>query len=83
MSWNYRIVRYADGSGYGLHEVYYDKDGKERSMTADPIDFTGESPEEIRGSMLMAKVDVVKRPVFDEPAGWTKTKRRNRKAGPR
>lgn len=23
MSWNYRIVEYADGSGFGLHEVYY------------------------------------------------------------
>jgi hypothetical protein len=23
MSWNYRIVRYRNGEGFGLHEVFY------------------------------------------------------------
>ena len=29
MTWNYRVVKYSDGSGYGLHEIYYDDDGVE------------------------------------------------------
>jgi hypothetical protein len=27
LPWNYRIVRYKDGSGFGLHRVYYKKGG--------------------------------------------------------
>lgn len=69
MTWNYRIVKYFNGSGFGLHEVFYDKDGKEMSMTENPI-FAGETPEEIKSSLLNARVDAIKRPIFEEPEKW-------------
>lgn len=70
MSWNYRIVKYADGTGFGLHEVHYDKDGHEISMTENPAAFVGDTLEELRSSLMMAKLDADKRPVFVEPEGW-------------
>lgn len=70
MTWNYRIVEYADGTGVGLHEVYYDANGREKSMIAEPATFVGESPEDVRGALLMARVDATKRPVFGEPDNW-------------
>ena len=72
MSWNYRIVKYRDGS-FGLHEVYYDADGKPRSMTEKPAEFTAwdsEGPQGIRKSLLMASADARKRPVLDEADTW-------------
>lgn len=74
MTWNYRIVEYADGSGFGLHEVYYDDDGNEDAMTANPAGFVGESAEDIRGSLMFAKRDANKRPVFKEPEEWATVK---------
>lgn len=68
--WNYRLVQYHDGSGYGVHEVYYDKDGKEVSMTAEPVSLVAETAEEICASILEVRLDVVRRPIFVEPAGW-------------
>lgn len=68
--WNYRIVRYANGEGYGLHEVMYDDKGLPWAMTADPCTFAcgiNEGPQGIKGSLLMARVDAIKRPIFDEP----------------
>ena len=70
MKWTYRIVRYADGTGFGLHEVYYDAGGKEISMTAEPAGFVGDEIEEVRGRLLLARTDAKVRPVFDEPADW-------------
>ena len=70
MSWNYRIVRYANGDGYGLHEVMYDDEGLPWAMTEDPCTFAcgvDEGPQGIKQSLLMARVDAIKRPVFDEP----------------
>lgn len=37
MSWNYRVVKYANNEGFGLHEVYYDAKGKIDGWTEDPI----------------------------------------------
>ena len=71
MTWNYRIVKYADGRGYGLHEVYYDKKGKEISMTETPAIFVGDDPEEIHGSMIIARTDAIRRPIFEEPESWS------------
>ena len=73
MSWNYRVVRYRDKSGFGLHEVFYDKDGQPWSMTERPTGFTAdldEGPKGICESLLMARVDARKRPVLDEPDTW-------------
>ena len=71
MSWNYRIVKYANGSGFGLHEVHYNPNGKETSMTKEPAAFVGDTAEEVRSGVMMAKADASKRPVFDEPAEWS------------
>ena len=70
MSWNYRIVKYANGSGFGLHEVFYNAEGKEIKMTKNAAGFTGETPEDVRGGLLMAKADAHKRPIFEEPPQW-------------
>lgn len=70
MSWNYRIVRYPNNEGYGLHEVLYDKDGLPWSMTEEPASFVcgvDEGPNGVKQSLLMARVDAIKRPVFDQP----------------
>jgi hypothetical protein len=72
MTWNYRVVRYRDGTGYGLHEVHYDDEGEPWSMTQRPASFAcdaAEGPEGIRDSLLAALVDT-KQPVFDEPERW-------------
>ena len=71
MSWNYRIVRYTDG-GCGLHEVHYDADGKAIRMIEKPAGFVGDTPAEVRSSLMTAKMDATRRPVFDEPKEWVK-----------
>lgn len=71
MSWNYRIVKYANGQGFGLHEVHYDKNGEEIRMTENPAAFVGDTPEDIRDALVFAKMDASRRPVFDEPKEWT------------
>lgn len=70
MTWNYRIVRYANGSGFGLHEVHYSADGKETSMTENPAAFVGDTAIEVRSSLVMARMDAYRRPVFNEPPEW-------------
>lgn len=70
MSWNYRIVQYADGSGFGLHEVHYNVEGREISMTQEPCGFTGDTEQEVRGALMRAKMDATRRPVFMEPVEW-------------
>ena len=44
MTWNYRIIHYKDG-GYGLHEVFYKKEGKIDGWTQQPINFVCEEEE--------------------------------------
>lgn len=70
MSWNYRVVRYKDGSGFGVHEVYYDGDGKATQMTERAVGFVGESVEEVSAAMRKARQEAFTRPVFDEPESW-------------
>jgi hypothetical protein len=70
MSWNYRIVRYHDGEGFGLHEVFYDDAGLPWGMTENPASFvcgTDEGPAGIRESLLRARFAAIKHPIFDEP----------------
>jgi len=73
MSWNYRVVKYKDGSGFGLHEVFYDKAGEPLTMTAKPISFTCDSDEDpscIGMAMAMAQRDAFERDVLEEPQKW-------------
>lgn len=37
MSTEWRVVRYKDGSGYGLHQVNYDNEGLPYGMSAQPV----------------------------------------------
>ena len=70
MSWNYRIVRYRNNEGFGLHEVYYDADGMPWGMTEDAVRFVcdaEEGPSGVKGSLLMAQSDSIKRPILDLP----------------
>lgn len=71
--WNYRIVRYRDGSGFGLHEVYYDDAGRPFGMTENPIGFCCDSEEGsagIRGSLKLAIEGACGKAVMDEPSVW-------------
>lgn len=68
--WNYRIVKYADGDGYGLHEVYYDDDGVEEFMSVNPAEFLGDAPKKVVEQLMIARTDARKRPVFNEPKEW-------------
>ena len=73
MSWNYRVVRYADGTGFGLHEVFYDADGQPWGMGENPARFVcdaGETPMEIVRTLAVARTDARLRGVLDEPATW-------------
>ncbi len=75
MTWNYRIVKYKDGSGYGLHEVYYNKDGEVHSMTTEPASFACGDDEGVGGvmnSLRMAYQDATTRPILDEPEKFAK-----------
>ena len=69
--WNYRIVKYHDGSGYGLHEVHYDDDGKPRSMTLEPATFSGETSLEVVKGIVKANADAATRLVLEEPEAWS------------
>jgi YD repeat-containing protein len=67
MSWNYRIVKYKN-KDYGLHEVYYDKQGRIVDRTEDPIIscYSEEGPEGIIKSLRMALKDAKTREVLDD-----------------
>ncbi len=45
MTWNYRVVRKTDEAEplYGIHEVYYDSDGKPEMVTVEPVAIVGDS----------------------------------------
>jgi hypothetical protein len=68
MSWNYRIIHYANGA-YGLHEVHYDDEGNISSRTLEPISFYSdqeEGPKGIRSSLRLALADASRLPVVEE-----------------
>jgi len=67
MTWNYRVLRYADGT-LALHEVYYDKDDRPCSYTENPISFVVEADEGLEGlvgSLQMALHDATERSILD------------------
>ena len=67
MTWNYRIVRHADGN-LALHEVYYDDSGWPTNRTAEPISFACDAEEGTAGiisSLQMALRDA-RQPVLDD-----------------
>jgi len=70
-TWTYRIIRYSDGRGLGLHEVFYDEVGNLVDMTAAPISFrveTAEGPSTLIDMLKQALVDAERSAVLDESA---------------
>ena len=68
MTWNYRIIHYKTG-GYGLHEVFYSKEGEVEGWTEDAIDFgcdEDEGKEGIISSLEMALNDAKSQTVLEE-----------------
>ena len=71
MSWNYRLVKYPTAEeGMGLHEVYYDAEGRENGMSKPTAGFVGDSAEEIILQLERAIDDIRKRPLFTPPSEW-------------
>jgi len=66
MTWNYRLIRYSDDEGFGLHRVFYDPDGRPTSMTELPCGFAGESKDHVLADLARAAKDAAVRPILDE-----------------
>lgn len=67
--WNYRIIRYKNNSGYGLHEVYYNDMNVPYTYTENPVGFAcdlGEGSDGVKKSLEIALIDANKHPVLDE-----------------
>lgn len=68
-TWNYRIVRYANG-GYGLHEVYYDESGMITARTENAISFVvpeEDGPDPLIKSLEMALENAKSKPIVQDP----------------
>ena len=50
MTWNYRVLRYSDGT-LGIHEVFYEG-GKAWGCTESPVGVVGDDESELRGELL-------------------------------
>ena len=76
MSWNYRVVSYTDVEGethLGIHEVYYDKDGRPSMYTESAMAPYGETLEELTKDLEHMRVALTK-PVLTEE-DFTKEKK--------
>ena len=66
-TWNYRVVRYDDGD-LGLHEIYYDDQGKPVMMTEQPVGFVASGEEGVEGliqSLERALQEAQNRPILE------------------
>lgn len=63
MTWNYRLIRYADGS-VGLHEVHYNAKGNPVARTERPATFVSDDAAGLAASLRMALADVERLPVL-------------------
>ena len=64
MSWNYRVMKHKlneSESFYGIHEVYYNRNGKPDGWSKDSITPERESPQELKEDLEM----MIK--AFDKP----------------
>ena len=58
--WNYRVMRHGEEDTYGLHEVYYNKQGKICLWTEDSLVPVRESVDELEEELTMMLRDVKK-----------------------
>lgn len=63
-TWNYRIIRYKDGT-VGLHEVHYNAKGKLLYHTANPV-ICGGDIAELKRVLKMMLADIKRNKVLDE-----------------
>ena len=70
MGWNHRVIRKSRRVGkdvhvsYGIHEVYYDSEGKPHSVTEEPVDPYGDTPVQLLHSWMMM-ADAFTKPILD------------------
>ena len=70
MSWNYRVVKrtFTTDQGvetvFGIHEVYYDGDGKPKMCTVDSVGIVGDAFEELK-EVLSMFAGAFEKPVLD------------------
>lgn len=58
MTWNYRVMKYKNGE-VGVHEVYYDDDGKVQNWTKQAI-IVGEDLKDLLDTLKMIRNDITK-----------------------
>ena len=66
MSWNYRIIKSSSepfGDIFGIHEVYYDGDGKPKSVTENAIFGPYEEIKDLKIGIEMMLNDLKRFPV--------------------
>ena len=77
--WIFQIVKYKNGSGFGLHEVYYNGDEEPWSMSSKPeilnhlgpdIDDEPVTAEGLKQNMAMMLADAIRHDVLIEPEEW-------------
>lgn len=77
--WIYQIVKYRDGSGFGLHEVYYNGDDEPWGMTEKPetlrigpctADDDPTTADVLRREMASMLADAIRYDVVEEPEKW-------------
>jgi len=66
MSWNYRMIRTKENETYvyHVHEVYYDKNGKPKSWSENPITPYGESQSDGYEDLILMQKSFQQKP-FD------------------
>ncbi len=94
MSWNYRILKHVDDAGifkahypdgiiwYGIHEVYYDKNGEPDSCTEKPCDVVQEDLNFIKTDLKMM-LEATSKPVLNYSLFEDKEKNEAAKSGAR
>jgi len=70
--WNYRLIVTVNDNGdtdMEVHEVYYSENGVPDSWTIEPVEFGGESVEEVARALTQAAADVLAQPPLIEKDG--------------
>jgi len=64
MSWNYRVIRSPlEATSLGIHEVYYDEEGRPSSWTEEPCGAVGDNLLELRAE-VQYMMEAFERPVL-------------------
>ncbi len=77
MMWNFRLVKHVELKPkhvwYGVHEVFYNDDGKPWTMTKEPVQVDGESAKDVAAYLRSIQHDLKHLPVLDaDKIKWAK-----------